>query len=252
MKLEDYGVFIKLVEEEYVEDTLNGNLHFSSLKSFTELEEKQAGGIADKNEGVMNISIPMANAFIRLRSGNRENKIMPLHDIKARINFSITEEQKKSTGICCFMYLPLSKFDCKREENIIRASFGKKLREHILNFLNSTEDEKEKKCEIMMVDSVDLIELLANNKLAYGSVYYYDNYNFDKTIDFINAKNFSPVFCTSSIFSNQSEFRVVTKLPDGKESVNLSIGHLNSGVILDRDRLEDYEIVFGSVVDNRN
>ena len=91
-----------------------------------------------------------------------------------------------------------------------------------------------------------------NNKLAYGSVYYYDNYNFDKTIDFINAKNFSPVFCKSSIFSNQSEFRVVTKLPDGKESVNLSIGHLNSGVILDRDRLEDYEIVFGSVVDNRN
>lgn len=29
MELEDYGVFIKLVEEEYVEDTLNGNLHFS-------------------------------------------------------------------------------------------------------------------------------------------------------------------------------------------------------------------------------
>lgn len=30
MELEDYGVFIKLVEEEYVEDILNGNLHFSS------------------------------------------------------------------------------------------------------------------------------------------------------------------------------------------------------------------------------
>lgn len=190
MELEDYGVFIKLVEEEYVEDILNGNLHFSSLKSFSELEEKQAGGIADKNEGVMNVSIPMANAFIRLRSGNRENEIMPLHDIKARINFSITEEQKKSTGICCFMYLPLSKFDCKKEENIIKASFGKKLREHILNFLNSTEDEKGKKCEIMMVDSVDLIELLTNNKLAYGPVYYYDNYNFDKTIDFINTTFF--------------------------------------------------------------
>ena len=35
MELEDYGVFIKLVEEEYVEDILNGNLHFSSLKSFS-------------------------------------------------------------------------------------------------------------------------------------------------------------------------------------------------------------------------
>ncbi|TGY55825.1 hypothetical protein [Limosilactobacillus reuteri] len=75
MELEDYGVFIKLVEEKYVEDTLNGSLHFSSLKSFTELGEKQAGGIADKNEGVMNVSIPMANAFIRLRSGNREMKL---------------------------------------------------------------------------------------------------------------------------------------------------------------------------------
>ena len=31
MELEDYGVFIKLVEEEYVEDILNGNLHFSVL-----------------------------------------------------------------------------------------------------------------------------------------------------------------------------------------------------------------------------
>ena len=69
---------------------------------------------------------------------------------------------------------------------------------------------------------------------------------------FRDTKNFSPVFCKSSIFSNQSEFRVVTKLPDGKESINLSIGHLNSGVILDRDRLEDYEIGFESVVGNRN
>lgn len=250
MELEDYGVFIKLVEEEYVEDTLNGNLHFSSLKSFTELEEKQAGGIADKNEGVMNISIPMANAFIRLRSGNRENEIMPLHDIKARINFSITEEQKKSTGICCFMYLPISKFDCKKEGNIGIASFGSKLREQILSFLNNTEDEKEKKCEILMVDSTDLIELLKNNKLAYGTVYYYDNFNPDKTIDFVNTKNFSPVFCKSNIFSNQSEFRVVTKLPQGKEGVNLSIGRLNSGVILDRNRLKDYAIGFRYVVDN--
>ena len=250
MELEDYGVFIKLVEEEYVEDTLNGNLHFSSLKSFTELEEKQAGGIADKNEGTMNISIPMANAFIRLTGDNKENKIMPLHNINARINFFLTEEQKKSTGICCFMYLPISKFDCKKEGNIGIASFGSKLREQILSFLNNTEDEKEKKCEILMVDSTDLIELLKNNKLAYGTVYYYDNFNPDKTIDFVNTKNFSPVFCKSNIFSNQSEFRVVTKLPQGKEGVNLSIGRLNSGVILDRNRLKDYAIGFRYVVDN--
>lgn len=252
MELEDYGVFIKLVEEEYVKDTLNGNLHFSSLKSFTELEEKQAGGIADKNEGTMNISIPMANAFIRLTGDNKENKIMPLHNINARINFFLTEEQKKSTGICCFMYLPISKFDCKKEGNIGIASFGSKLREQILSFLNNTEDEKGKKCEILMVDSTDLIELLKNNKLAYGTVYYYDNFNPDKTIDFVNTKNFSPVFCKSNIFSNQSEFRVVTKLPQGKEGVNLSIGRLNSGVILDRNRLEDYAIGFRYVVDNRD
>lgn len=252
MELEDYGVFIKLVEEEYVEDTLNGNLHFSSLKSFTELEEKQAGGIADKNEGTMNISIPMANAFIRLTGDNKENKIMPLHNINARINFFLTEEQKKSTGICCFMYLPISKFDCKKEGNIGIASFGSKLREQILSFLNNTEDEKEKKCEILMVDSTDLIELLKNNKLAYGTVYYYDNFNPDKTIDFVNTKNFSPVFCKSNIFSNQSEFRVVAKLPQGKEGVNLSIGRLNSGVILDRNRLKDYAIGFRYVVDNTN
>lgn len=54
----------------------------------------------------------------------------------------------------------------------LKGIVREKLREHILNFLNSTEDEKGKKCEIIMVDSVDLIELLTNNKLAYGSVYY--------------------------------------------------------------------------------
>lgn len=245
--LEDYGAFIKLVEKEYVEDTLNGILHFSSLKSFAELEEKYTGGIADRNEGTLNITLPMSKAFVRVKNSN---EIIPLGDIKGKLKYALTESQKTSIGICCFMYLPLSKFTCKENGEVLEASFNNKLREQILKFLSETEDEKGKSCEIMMVDSTELIELLTKNNLVYGLVHYYDNYNLDKAIDFINDKTFSPAFCKDSSFSNQSEFRVITTLPQGKSSVNLSIGHLNRGVILDRNKLDDYVIGMKKIVEN--
>lgn len=58
---------------------------FSSLKRFSDLEEKRMGGIADRNERTLNATLSMSKAFVWVKDSNGEYEIILLGDIKAQI-----------------------------------------------------------------------------------------------------------------------------------------------------------------------
>lgn len=190
----------------YLEDFENGDLYFSSLQSFIDLDlNNNNSKTGDKNEGNIHETIKALRYF------HISDSFIPVRGIKSlTVDYSLSEYQKRNLGICSF-------FAVQFKDLIKKDSFSNeyRLKNNILKDLYRTKDGDR---VLFGVNNVQAVELECRKKnLEYGLVNYYDSDRINKIDKLRNHKE----FCKVSRYRFQHEFRIVKNISNGNNLKHL-------------------------------
>lgn len=194
-------MLLKFIQNKpkYINDFKKGNLYFSSLQSFVDMELKQNNcKTGDKNEGNIHQII---NDLEYLKIADRE---VPLKDIKNfAIDRSMPKHQKNNLGICSFFAVQF-----KDLERVDRYSNKYRLKKNVLEDLYKTKDGNR---VLFAVNNVRRLQKeCRENLLDYGLVKYYDPNHISKLEKILQHKEFYKTI----EYSFQHEFRIEKNLSD--------------------------------------
>lgn len=230
-------MLIKFVEKKYVEDFLNGEIHFTRLGYFIDLEKNHGDSIVgDINEGKALFSINPQKVHFYLVNDDGTlkedlgNVNMSSKHSKMR-GYAIYPEVK-SSGISCFSYLSLENdFDLIKVDGNIRSySINKDIIEELRKI-------GEGRIPIIMFQNPIYSAIkknpsvLGNFDFSMNLVEYYKGESNNISLKELKEDHFKPIFTKRDKYSNQRELRMVLK-GDVKEGYNLNIGKLENAIPL--------------------
>lgn len=194
-------MLLKFVQNnsKYLNDFESGNLYFSSLQSFIDLELKQGNSkTGDRNEGNIH------QVFNDLKSLKVNDFIIPTEDINGvTADYSLPSDLKKNLGICSFFAVQF-----KDLERIDDYTNKYRLKHSVMKDLYKTKDGDR---TLFAVNNVQRLQQeCRDNNLGYGLVKYYDP-NHIKNLDDLRKY---PEFCKIDKYSFQHEFRIIKSLDD--------------------------------------
>ncbi|ARD07440.1 hypothetical protein B1745_07415 (plasmid) [Lactobacillus amylolyticus] len=187
-------------KKKYLNDFEKGNLYFSSLQSFINLElNTKNDKTGDKNEGNIH------QEFNNLRSFCIAGLEIPIRDIHGlTADYGIENYQKINLGICSFFAFQFK--DLEKENN---NSTNYRIKSSVLDDLYETKDGDR---ILYAVNNVSRLQQeCRDNNLGYGLIKYYDPQN----IKDLRELTEHPEFCKIHKYSFQHEFRIVKNLKDG-------------------------------------
>lgn len=210
------GLVIKVVEEEYLQDALSGNLFFGSLDIYRGAEnDKGDKVIGDMNEGQLISRFKASKAIIKLVNRRKNDGMIieiPMDMQKENVIQRFKMNTDINIGICSFTYLSLDDFKEYYHENK-RTYF--ELRQSAIDDIDKLVKAKEKftghKCKIIIFKNEFWDFLHKSSDLDFDFVEYYDSKNPEEAIKFENNKK--PIyFYKSNNYKSQREFRVAKEL----------------------------------------
>lgn len=232
----DPGVLLKFVENQYLESTLDGNLHFSLSGKFIDQEKEQSEkGIGDSREGAW--SRPLKENSI-LIIGEPGGKKYPLNVKSA--TFHHTFQGMRMFPIMCFTYLSLERDFIKNGDNFT-------LKDEVLSsLLNQFEGRS-----VIVFDPLSFFTLLDRSLIEQGYEFkrnlieYYDERKEDHPLDFNQYKEnpFEGLFYKRNFFEFQKEYRIA--IADFKEEdLKVSIKDIrNCTQVLSTEELKGLKIL---------
>lgn len=229
--VEDYRgnsiLFLKFIEEEYLESFLSGNIYANNFEYFQKLEALSGErGIGDKNDGCLPIFNLQNITFQNNETGQIAYELPELPVIR------ISTELDSKTAVFCLYEMKAEDFVVINEdENEIRL---------LLRFTeeqrNSLRNEFKTKSHVVIIEPTLFINRLIqvcqmhNLIIDYKRVQYYQHgVNDEKRLSDFNNNTSDKCFWKEDYFKKQNEFRVVFR--------NKQIDHgqiiLNIGNLLD-------------------
>lgn len=187
-------------KKKYLDDFKNGDLYFSSLQSFIDLERKTNNDkTGDKNEGNIHQEF---NDLKSVRIAGHEIPVNDIHGLTA--DYSIENYQKRNLGVCSFFAVQFKDLE-KESDN----SNNYRIKSNVLDDLYKTKDGNR---TLYAVNNVSRLQQeCRDNNLGYGLIKYYDSQNIQKLRELTEH----PEFCKMCKYSFQHEFRIVKNLKSG-------------------------------------
>ncbi|NRO19200.1 hypothetical protein [Lactobacillus helveticus] len=210
---------VKFVEKKYLLSTLFVNLHFSSLYSFREYEDKYGDHkIGDKYEGIYPCDYQHVyknnskNYNHKLLSGKLNTWNPILRITKDGIGFS--DKQAKKIGVISFYAIRESNFD---SESLYDIRFNRevsvnKINQIVLTMMHNFNQERKIPVVIKMLKDT-VIYLKQKSKYSDLVSYVDENSPADSLIvDQIKSNPWRTAFYKRKEYSNQLEYRIVDEI----------------------------------------
>lgn len=239
----DIGLMIKVVEEQYLQDTLSGNLFFGSLNIYKDAENEQNDRvIGDASEGKLISNFEAFNICIK----NEEIAIrIPVNNKKTKLTCKVGMSGDQNIGICSFTYLSFDDFE-EYQHKEDRIYF--KLRQSVINDMSKFIKEKEKftgrKCQIALFEPNEFCNILdKDSSLIYDFVKYYDKNNLEEFMN-LEKRKILTYFCKSKNYLAQREFRVAKVLDKGSRGEIVKVGAKETiGIQVTLSELKNYILI---------
>lgn len=232
MDSKDIGYLVKFVESERVESFLDGEVYFSPLKYFVDMENSQGDNkIGDAYEGsvVYNVK-PEDKIWIQLldKDGNPNGKSVRVEPNKeTKVVVGLKDDEKEKLGVASFFYLSLDDMeptDFESDEEDISAF---SLSSDNLNLLQDFNEEDER-IPIVILDINKFIEKMQNTIAYHGAVTYYDSSNIESALKASSENSILSSFKKRKEYSGQKEYRFEEWLDTSGKGQAIQLGDLRS------------------------
>lgn len=246
----EIGLTIKVVEEQYLQDNLDGNLYFGSLDIYIQAERENGDKvIGDANEGQIINKMKAKNIYLQIRgTGNVIN--VPMNDKKENVTVKLSMQNIENIGICCFTRLSLDDYEIfKVEGDLTFFQLRQSALDELKEFIKDKEKYSGNPCRIILFKPNEFWQALhQNNGLTYGMVEYYDTKDFS---EFDRAKNSKIPICffKPKEYKKQREFRIAKIIDKGIKGENIHLtGMEQSTISVTLDELKNYALVIKGLV----
>lgn len=214
------GLMIRIVEEQYLNSTLEGKFWFGSLALYANIEELGNKTIGDENEGTLFSSTRMTN-FTLVSKEKGVSYTFP-GEVNVTQKYGLSEECKKKVGIACFTYLNFSEdyIEESSENNCVKLRMKDSTYKDLQKFMKDKQQQTNQKCKIILFEKDKFFDALSTkDELDWEFVkYYYPN---DDTI-YKHQKD-KPYYFKTINYKKQREFRIIAPLSDNREKGEVKV-----------------------------
>lgn len=232
MDSKDIGFLVKFVEPERVESFLDGEVYFSPLKYFVDMEKRDGDDkIGDAYEGSVLYTLkPNDKIWIQPldKEGNPNGKPFSVKPSKAtRLTVGFKDDEKEKLGVASFFYLSLDDMeptDFESDEEDISAF---SLSADNLDLLENFNDE-DKRIPIVILDVRKFIKKVESAIDYYGSITYYDSNNMESAYKASSENVVLSSFKKRKEYSDQKEYRLEKWLDIPGKGQVIQLGDLRS------------------------
>lgn len=209
----DIGIFLKIFEDQYLDDALQGNIYFGPIKQYSDIERTTGDQvIGDQNEGKIVNNIVASKVWTRPKGEINPIQYNPGKNFNIRIIAGVDDVKLSRIGISCFTYLSLDDFqECKKISDRSYFEFKPKIVQQLKQFVKDKEKQSKNSCKIVMFQRNKFLKTLEDQGFSYRLVHYYDQ-NDPLTLREVQKENIPRYFYKSKHYEYQREFRIVSEL----------------------------------------
>ncbi|WP_206464407.1 hypothetical protein [Ligilactobacillus pobuzihii] len=232
MDSKNIGYLVKFVEPERVESFLDGEIYFSPLKHFVDMEnEKGDNKIGDAYEGSILYTLKQSDKIwiqVLNKNGSPKDKPFSVKPSKStRLTVGFKEDEKEKLGVASFFYFSLDDMEPTNFESDEEDISAFSLSAENLSLLQSFNEEDER-IPIVILDVRKFIKKIENEIDYYGSVTYYDSNNIETACKASSENIVLSSFKKRKEYSNQKEYRLEKWLDIPGKGQAVQLGDLRS------------------------
>lgn len=207
------GIPIKIFEDRYFDDALQGNIYFGPIKQYADIEETTGDQvIGDQNEGKIVNNISATKVWIRLKGETNPTQYCLGKNANIRLIDGLNDDQLSRIGISCFTFLSLDDFqEYKKVDDRAYFELKPEVVQQLKQFVKDKEKQSQNSCRIVMFPPNNFFNALEDQRLPYGLVHYYDQ-NDPLTFRDIQKEKLPWYFYKSKNYEYQRELRIASDL----------------------------------------